>query len=186
LPFVNIYIVNSAIIFINLYLKLRDMCEANLNKKIAVLDLANFILKNYGPMSQLKLQKLIYYSEGYNLAYTDNPLTEARYEAWLHGPVVREVFNVFRDRSLLHNEITFEDEGNNPNLEFDKLAIEQQELLTDVLEVLSTWTPLQLEDSTHEELPWKEARIGYNPEQYCDVEIKKETMRKFYKAELYG
>jgi uncharacterized phage-associated protein len=36
--------------------------------------IADYILQKYGPMSHLKLQKLLYYCESYHLAYFDDNL----------------------------------------------------------------------------------------------------------------
>ena len=38
-------------------------------------------------MSNLKLQKLVYYAQGFALALFDKPLFSERIEAWIHGPV---------------------------------------------------------------------------------------------------
>ncbi|HSX79064.1 MAG TPA: type II toxin-antitoxin system antitoxin SocA domain-containing protein, partial [Candidatus Saccharimonadia bacterium] len=39
-------------------------------------------------MSNLKLQKLVYYAQGFALALLDKPLFPQCIEAWIHGPVV--------------------------------------------------------------------------------------------------
>ncbi len=43
-------------------------------------------------VSNLKLQKLLYYSQGFHLALFNRPLFEEDILAWEHGPVVREVY----------------------------------------------------------------------------------------------
>lgn len=146
--------------------------------------LADYILKKYGPMSHLKLQKLLYYCEGYHLAYFDNNLIPEEFEAWVHGPVCREVYNTLKGSSVLYADLGFEGE-HNPETELNNiLSIEQLQLITDVLSELSTWTGLELENATHNELPWREARKGLGPADRCENKISKETMRLFYKAEL--
>ena len=44
-------------------------------------------------ISNLKLQKLLYYSQGCFLALRDEPLFDSPIEAWTYGPVVPEVYN---------------------------------------------------------------------------------------------
>ncbi len=59
-------------------------------KEIAKVDsllLSEFILFKYGPMSHLKLQKLLFYAQALHLAYFDEPIIEDDFEAWVHGPV---------------------------------------------------------------------------------------------------
>ncbi len=148
--------------------------------------LADYILQKYGPMSHLKLQKLLYYCESYHLAYFDTSLIPEQFEAWAHGPVCREVFNNLKGDSLLYADLGFNG-GHNPERTIkSSLNNDQMQLLTDVLSELSTWTGLELETATHKEYPWNEARKGYAPGDRCAVKISKETMRNYYKAELNG
>ena len=48
-------------------------------------------------MTPLTLQKLLYYIQGNYAAIYDKPLFDAPCEAWVHGPVYRNVYNLFRD-----------------------------------------------------------------------------------------
>ncbi|MBR2290865.1 MAG: DUF4065 domain-containing protein [Prevotella sp.] len=56
-------------------------------KTIDSIVLSNYILKHYGPMSHLKLQKLLYYCDAYSLAYFGEELITDQFEAWVHWPV---------------------------------------------------------------------------------------------------
>ena len=60
-------------------------------KAIDSIVLSNYILKHYGPMSHLKLQKLLFYCDAYCLAYFGQELITDQFEAWVHGPVSRKV-----------------------------------------------------------------------------------------------
>ncbi|RYE90674.1 MAG: DUF4065 domain-containing protein [Cytophagaceae bacterium] len=146
--------------------------------------LADYILQKYGPMSHLKLQKLLYYCEGYHLAYFDTSLIPQDFQAWVHGPVCREVYNNLKNFSLLYVDLAFDGQSNPALLIGSALSSEQQELLSDVFSELASWTGMQLENATHKELPWREARRGFGPADKCDQLISKETMKSFYKAEL--
>jgi uncharacterized phage-associated protein len=45
-------------------------------------------------ISNLKLQKLVYYAQGFNLALFDgNPLFDEEIQAWTHGPVVPALYH---------------------------------------------------------------------------------------------
>lgn len=146
--------------------------------------LADYILQKYGPMSHLKLQKLLYYCEGYHLAYFDENLIPEEFEAWVHGPVCREVYDNLKGSSVLYTDLGFTGE-HNPEAELNNiLSSDQSQLLIDVLTELSTWTGLELENATHSELPWREARKGLGPADRCENRISKETMKSFYKADL--
>lgn len=67
------------------------------------LDVAEYFLYLAGedfaatePMTHLKLQKLVYYAQGFSLALRGVPLFDEPILAWQHGPVVREVFDTYR------------------------------------------------------------------------------------------
>ena len=46
-------------------------------------------------LTNLKLQKLLYYQQGYHLAVFGTPLFDEQVEAWMYGPVVPCVYDEF-------------------------------------------------------------------------------------------
>src|SRR5262245_11323328 len=48
------------------------------------------------PLSQMKLQKLVYYAHGWNWALMDKPLLDEQIQAWNFGPVIRTLYRAFR------------------------------------------------------------------------------------------
>lgn len=156
--------------------------------RISVFDLTDYILKRYGPMSHLKLQKLLFYCEAYHLAYFDRaPLTGAEFQAWVHGPVCREVFDMLKDVSLIYSDIQFVPSfgSKDPALVIkEQLTSKQLEVLDEVLETLSGWKDSELESATHNESPWLEARNGIDPGARCTNIISTQTMYEYYRKEL--
>lgn len=63
----------------------------------AFLDIQDADQTRFQPIDQMKLQKLLFYSHAWWLAYTDTPLFGDDVEAWPWGPVVRNVYADFRD-----------------------------------------------------------------------------------------
>ncbi len=61
-----------------------------------VADVAAYILEKCGPMTAMKLQKLVYYSQAWHLVWTEKPLFDNRIEAWANGPVVWELYDLPR------------------------------------------------------------------------------------------
>ena len=55
-------------------------------------DVAAYILEEHGPLSAMKLQKLVYYSQAWSLVWDDRQLFREAVEAWANGPVVRELY----------------------------------------------------------------------------------------------
>jgi uncharacterized phage-associated protein len=79
--------------------------------------LSDYILKHYGPMSHLKLQRLLFYCDVYHLAYFDKELIEDSFEAWVHGPISRKVYGSLKDKYMLYEELTY---SNNTKEDVDK------------------------------------------------------------------
>jgi uncharacterized phage-associated protein len=161
----------------------------NVVKEISTINaqvLADFILASKGPMSHLKLQKLLYYCEAYHLAYFEVSLISETFEAWVHGPVCKDVFDSLTNKSLLHSDIGFNGTYDPISMVREALATEQFSLVSEVINHLSNWTGIQLESSTHSELPWIEARVGLSAGDKSSRIISKQTMKEFYKQELNG
>ena len=58
-------------------------------KKATVDDNGEFV-------TNMKLQKLLYYMQGFHLAWFDTPLFDEEIEAWMYGPVVPSVFETYK------------------------------------------------------------------------------------------
>jgi uncharacterized phage-associated protein len=57
------------------------------------LDLAKDHRKTLSPM---KIQKLVYYAHGWNLAIANAPLINEAVEAWEYGPVIPSIYHAFK------------------------------------------------------------------------------------------
>lgn len=155
--------------------------------KIDSIVFSNYIVKHYGPMSHLKLQKLLFYCDSYHLAYFDDELVEDQFEAWVHGPVSHKVYDSFKDKSVLFSDLSFSDKNTeDPDPIFEQLTKSQKDFLTEVLSALTQWSDIDLESATHKEEPWIEARAGCSFGDKCNNEISKDTTKRFYRKELNG
>lgn len=153
-------------------------------KTIDTIVLSNYILKHYGPMSHLKLQKLVYYCDAYSLAYFGKPLITDDFEAWVHGPVCRRLYDSLKDKSKLYSDVAYTTDKTDVDKEFATLTFDQQSLINNILSQLSSWSSFELEASTHQEDPWKNARRGYNEADKCSVIINKDDMKEYYRKEI--
>ena len=116
-------------------------------------DIAKFFLSQSDEtvgdlISNLKLQKLVYYAQGFSLAILGEPLFNERIEHWTHGPVVPDLYNEYKQFGS--NAI------NIPNLSFAKEAFtaNQLELLNEVYQAYGQFSAWKLRNMTHEERPW--------------------------------
>ncbi|WP_341754533.1 Panacea domain-containing protein [Candidatus Tisiphia endosymbiont of Dioctria rufipes] len=148
--------------------------QAILEKKIlSCFDVANYFLvlvdREAGDtITQLKLQKLIYFAQGVSLALLDKPLFTEEIEAWEHGPVarvLRKTFGNFKDSAIpAPGEIDFE-----------LYKKEEKELIYKVYSVYGEHTASYLRHLTHEHSIWRDAIATDNKI------ISKQKMSEFFK-----
>jgi uncharacterized phage-associated protein len=156
------------------------------SKNISRIDsskLGEYILERYERMSHLKLQKLLYLIEGYHLAYFSESLIEDDFEAWVHGPVSRKLYNQLKDISKLHTEIGYVQKGGEeyPSDFLSKnLTLEQIDLINNVLDLYAQETSIALESITHQQTPWIETRIGCTSAEKCGKIIPKEKIKSYF------
>ena len=72
----------------------RDMKMAVSTAKAVADAFLHISTENRSGITNLKLQKLIYYAQAWFLALHDEALFDDPIEAWVHGPVVPEVFSI--------------------------------------------------------------------------------------------
>ena len=114
--------------------------------KIDSVVFGDWIIKHYAPMSHLKVQKLLFYSDSYHLAYFDKELISDKFEAWVHGPVSRRVYNSLKNQSVIYAEMSYSqrEDGVDVDNELDKLTSGQKVLIKGVLDELNQWTAFEL------------------------------------------
>ena len=128
---------------------------------------------NGDPVSNLKLQKLLYYAQAWHLALYDAPLFKDRIEAWVHGPAVPPVYGTYKQWSWQ----AIQDEPATPDL-----APPVIDHLKEVMDVYGELSAYQLEKLTHQEDPWRNARKGLPPDELSHNVIQNEDMRDYYRA----
>lgn len=119
-------------------------------------------------ISNLKLQKLLYYVQGYHLAFFNEKLFDNSIEAWTYGPVVPDVYRRFKENGpnaimldpLEHKEI--------------QLNPEQEDMFEQVMNEYGKFSAIKLMEMTHKETPWKEAA------EKPDKVISTVTMKEFF------
>src|SRR5258708_39761870 len=127
-----------------------------------VFDTAAYILRKNGPVTAMKLQKLVYYSQAWSLVWDDKPLFPEEIEAWANGPVVPVLYDWHRGAY----NVAACSKG-----DFESLAAEQVATVDSVLSFYGDKSSQWLSDLTHSEEPWQNARKGLAPGQWGRREI---------------
>jgi uncharacterized phage-associated protein len=137
-------------------------------------DVAAYILRERGPMTAMKLQKLCYYAYGYHLAWDEQPLFPEHFEAWANGPVSPELYRCHRGRFSL----TAGDIPGDPGA----LTADERESVDLVLEGLGGYSAHQLSVMTHREGPWVDARkrAHVGPMERSDEVLEDEEIAEYF------
>jgi uncharacterized phage-associated protein len=138
--------------------------------------LINLSHDKLSPVSNLKLQKLVYYAQAWHLALFKEPLFGEEIEAWVHGPVVPVIFRRYRDYKWAPID----------RVDAPHASARLKAHLEEVWRVYGELSAYDLERLTHSESPWKEARVGVAPDESSHAVIAKDSMQKYYSSRLHG
>jgi len=129
------------------------------------------------PITQMKLQKMLYFAQGYHLAVYDTPLFKEALQAWQFGPVVPVIYDIYKMY------------GTFPIVNFDKssykgsVEIQNDDELIDTInytwEATKDQTASSLSAWTHQnDGPWKAV---YNPDEWA-IKIKEDSIKEYFKG----
>ncbi|MBQ7585979.1 MAG: DUF4065 domain-containing protein [Desulfovibrionaceae bacterium] len=115
------------------------------------LDVADFFLANADPddlITHLKLQKLCAYAKAFSLAILDQPLFNEPLEAWMHGPVVRRIYEEYRANGK--NPITTTTSADESRQGFDETELY---VLETVNSYYGAYAAPRLRNMSHDDFP---------------------------------
>lgn len=137
----------------------------------SAIDIAKYIIarcnENGKTISNLKLQKILYFVQAEFLTVKDQPCFYEQIEAWDFGPVVPIVYHeykVFGCASI-------------PDISLDQPIINQNDtdLLNGIIDECSDYSASELVEITHNQAPWKDAY-----RQYHNAIISNESIKEFF------
>ena len=144
-----------------------------MNNGVNILDVAKVLICKFNrenkKITQLKLQKLLYFIEAYYMAnYDKDKLYNEEFNAWTYGPLCQKVY--LKYKNFTNNPIYEDSCDNLPNL--------GEEIMNSIEKVCSTFGKLSVYDLvtlTHmKDSPWDKT------EKNCDATISKEATKKWF------
>lgn len=140
---------------------------------VSSLKVANLFLswanKDGDLITNLKIQKLLYYAQAWHLVYFNRPLFREPIEAWDFGPVVDNVYQAFKTFGC--NAIKYK----NTRKESKVFTNNQLEFLRSCYETFIKFSANELVNMTHGEDPWREA---FKKGRSADIDHK--SMKDYY------
>lgn len=137
-------------------------------KEIAKKIIAKTDTEHGDTISNLKLQKMLYYMQGFHLAFFGTPLFEEEIKAWQYGPVVPSVYEEYK-----RYESKAIDLPEGPVIE---LTEEEEAVFDNVYDEYNQFSAVALMKMTHEESPWRSTEISQV--------IDKEKIKQFFKTQI--
>lgn len=124
-------------------------------------------------LTNLKLQKLLFYAQAWYLVLQNKPLFSEDFQAWVHGPALPSQYQRFKkfEWRPITEEITPPTLVENIRSHF-----------IEIVDVFGVETASALELMTHNEAPWLTARKGIPADQPSKAIISKESMQAFYSS----
>jgi len=143
--------------------------------KVDAQKIANFFVRfsnEHGDnLTNLKLQKLLYFAQAWYLVFYKHPLFDNEIQAWVHGPVIPEIYSRFKKYgwSPIIEEISKPD-----------LSENIKKHLIKVFNYYGRYSAYELESITYGAEPWKNARDNLPPDASSENIISHQDMQDYY------
>ena len=137
---------------------------------LSVKNLAEMML-SFDSMSNKKLQKMCYYAYAWYLTIYGKKIAPITFEAWVHGPVSRELYNYYKSYGWndipMHRGLVLVDS-------------ETVDFAQRVWNVYGRYSADELEQRTHQEHPWMNARRGYKAYEPSEAALKDADIVEYF------
>ena len=136
--------------------------------------IAEYIIMIGKEITPLALQKILYYAQGFYMAFFGDFLFSDDCQAWVHGPVylkIYEKYKIFKSGNIpiyMDYDIS------------DMLDDEKRELLNVVIKCFGYYNGKALEKMTHYETPWINARKGLPFNENSNNTIEKNDIEEYF------
>lgn len=120
-------------------------------------------------ISNMKLQKLLYYAQGFALAILDAPLFQDDFEKWSYGPVIPAIYDRYKAYGSGAIPIP---EG----ISSEDFTDGERRVLDEVYFAFGKYSAWALSDLSHQTPPWRDAELGQV--------ITKDSMRRYFSTQV--
>lgn len=108
--------------------------------------------------TQIQVQKLVYLCHGWMLGLRGEPLIREQVEAWIYGPVIREIYDEYSCFGNAPIEIF---DHADLKAEFKSISDDQDKLIRQVVESYGQFDAFHLSALTHREgTPWHKIKFN--------------------------
>lgn len=134
-------------------------------------DVFEYVATKHSFTGEMQAHKLLYYMQGWSLAWDGEALFDDDVEAWPMGPVIREVRWRWHNSNGVLPRHAARDDG---------LSSDVKRKIDAVLAFYGANGGRALSELTHSEAPWCEARDGLGVNEPSNRRISRDLMRREY------
>ena len=138
----------------NKYLEILNLI--NIEKKELIYfklnNISQYIVNNFSNISNIYLQKSLYFIQGFSSLILKYPIFINNAEAWVNGPVYKKVFENYKNKNYLKNKYT--------KYINNELSINEKEYIKQIVNIILNININNLVKITHNTSPWCNARDG--------------------------
>lgn len=124
----------------------------------------------------MKIQKLLYYIQAWSYGINNTPLFEGEFEAWIHGPINRHIYDRFSKCKTLYSEIDLDD----CIRQAVELTRDEMVFVDFILENYVKYSGAELELLIKDEFPWIKTRGMIDRNDQCNKTISADLLREYY------
>ena len=120
-------------------------------------------------MTDMKLQKMLYFAQCWHLVRHGRPLFQNKIEAWQHGPVIPDAYAFYRNygRNQIHSK----------PVQYEAFTEEELETILDVFQYYGRYSASWLRELSHKKgTPWDQV---YQPNT-MHIEILPDSLKTYY------
>lgn len=118
-------------------------------------------------ITNLKLQKLLYYAQGAFLAIHNERFFDESIKKWQYGPVVPEVYHYYRAHGNQLLPVPMD-------VNWSELDDSRTDILNEVYGFFGQFSGIKLMDMTHNESPWFKTKLN--------KEMTDEVLKEYFKT----
>lgn len=130
-------------------------------------------IRSFGSFTHKQLQKMCYYTQAWHLALMNEPISDAKFEAWVHGPVCPEIYKEYKQHGWCKI----------PKIDKSEINIDSDtyDFIENIVDTFSNFSGDELEDMTHSEEPWLKSRGNIEVWRPSTNIISNDSMKEYYK-----
>ncbi len=135
-------------------------------------------------LSNISLQKILYFAQGFHLATSDKVLFSEQIFAWEFGPVVKQVYHTYKKYG---NNFLYPHAYTHSRSEsiLNNFSLQSKDLIDNVWNLFKDYAPFELVNMTHAiGSPWHDIYEKFEGRIPKDIEIDINKMNAYFKTLL--